>query len=54
MVCSVSQGTGEPFTTQRKTEMRSLHATASTQLQEKVAELTERFLRRKQPDFMNN
>jgi [protein-PII] uridylyltransferase len=32
--------------------MRSVHATASTQLQEKVAGLTERFLRRKQPDFM--
>jgi [protein-PII] uridylyltransferase len=32
--------------------MRSLHETASTQLQEKVAGLTERFLRRKQPDFM--
>ncbi len=32
--------------------MRSAHATASTQLQEKVAGLTERFLRRKQPDFM--
>ncbi len=32
--------------------MRSVHATASTQLQEKVIGLTERFLRRKQPDFM--
>jgi len=32
--------------------MRSVHATASTQLQEKVNSLTERFLRRKQPDFM--
>ena len=32
--------------------MRSVHATASTQLQEKVNGLTERFLRRKQPDFM--
>jgi len=32
--------------------MRSVHATASTLLQEKVTGLTERFLRRKQPDFM--
>jgi len=32
--------------------MRSVHETASTQLQEKVISLTERFLRRKQPDFM--
>jgi len=32
--------------------MRSVHATATTQLQERVAGLTERFLRRRQPDFM--
>jgi [protein-PII] uridylyltransferase len=32
--------------------MRSVHETASTQLQEKVTSLMERFLRRKQPDFM--
>jgi [protein-PII] uridylyltransferase len=32
--------------------MRSVHATASIQLQENVTGLTERFLRRKQPDFM--
>jgi [protein-PII] uridylyltransferase len=32
--------------------MNSVHATASTRLQEKVTGLTERFLRRKQPDVM--
>jgi [protein-PII] uridylyltransferase len=32
--------------------MRSVHETASRHLQEKVAHLTERFLRGKQPDFM--
>jgi [protein-PII] uridylyltransferase len=32
--------------------MESVHETASKQLQEKVAHLTERFLRGKQPDFM--
>ena len=32
--------------------MRSIHETASKQLQENVADLTERFLRGKQPDFM--
>lgn len=32
--------------------MRSVHETATRQLQEKVAHLTERFLRGKQPDFM--
>ena len=32
--------------------MQSVHETASRQLQEKIAHLTERFLRGKQPDFM--
>lgn len=32
--------------------MRSVHTTASTRLQERVTELTERFLRRRQPDCM--
>ena len=32
--------------------MRSVHETASTQLQERVALLTERFLKGKQPDFL--
>ncbi|MGE5258022.1 MAG: [protein-PII] uridylyltransferase [Hyphomicrobiales bacterium] len=37
---------------ERKTAMRSIHETASRQLQEKIADLTDRFLRGRQPDFM--
>ena len=32
--------------------MRSIHETASRQLQEKIADLTDRFLRGRQPDFL--
>jgi [protein-PII] uridylyltransferase len=36
----------------RKMTMRSIHETASKQLQEKIADLTDRFLRGRQPDVL--